>query len=334
MKTLALFSLVSILFLSSSAVAQSKDIAEGKKVQKAAPAKKLPARPKPTVADFAYATDSPRQKLDFWKANSTTPTPVVVFIHGGGWRAGDKAGYAGTVIEPFLKAGISVAAINYRYIEHAMSDKVEPPVKGCLLDAALALQTIRSKASEWNIDPMRIGATGNSAGACTSLWLALHDDLADPKSTDPIARQSTKLTCAAVSGAQTSLDPKELREWMPNAIYGGHAFGFAAPNRQRPEEFELLMANRESVLPWIKEYSPIELVTSDDPPLYLEYPRQKEAPAIGKPEPDPTHSSMYGIQLKKKTDAAGVELILVSPQSPSEKYPTMQSFLIDKLTSK
>ena len=66
----------------------------------------------------------------------------------------------------------------------------------------------------------RVGATGDSAGACTALWLALHDDLADPRSSDPIARQSSRLTCAAVNGVQTSLDPQELRAWMPNAIYG------------------------------------------------------------------------------------------------------------------
>ena len=96
--------------------------------------------------------------------------------------------------------GISVAAINYRFILQAMEHKVEPPVKGCLHDAARALQTLRSKAKEWNLDPKRVGATGGSAGACTSLWLALHDDLADPKSSDPIARQSSRLTCAAVIG--------------------------------------------------------------------------------------------------------------------------------------
>ena len=155
---------------------------------------------------------------------------------------------APSAIQPFLDAGISVAAINYRFIPQAMEQKVEPPVKACLHDAARALQTIRSKAKEWNLDPKRVGATGGSAGACTSLWLALHDDLADPQASDPIARQSSRLTCAAVNGAQTSLDPKELREWIPNAIYGGHAFGFAAPGRSRPEEFELLIANREKVL--------------------------------------------------------------------------------------
>ena len=121
-----------------------------------------------------------------------------------------------------------------------MEQGVDPPVKACVHDAARALQTIRSKAKEWNVDPKRIGATGGSAGACTSLWLAFHDDLADPKSTDPIARESSRLACAARGWVQTSLDPKELQEWIPNAEYGGHAFGFRGEGRKRPEEFALL----------------------------------------------------------------------------------------------
>jgi acetyl esterase/lipase len=290
-----------------------------------------PERLTPTVADFAYGTDSPRQKLDFWQAKSDKPTPVVLLIHGGGWKGGDKSGYGTSAIQPYLDLGISVASLNYRFIEQAMAQKVEPPVKGCLHDAARALQTIRSKAKEWNIDPQRVGATGSSAGACTSLWLALHDDLADPKSDDPIARQSSRLTCAAVSGAQTSLDPKELREWIPNSIYGGHAFGFAAPGRTRDQEFDLLIAEREKVLPWITEYSPIELVTKDDPPIYLDYPNQKSPPKIGQTEADPTHSAMYGVKLAEKLEATGIESVLAYPGHEDQKYGSISKFLIAKL---
>src|SRR5687767_15951680 len=110
-----------------------------------------PARPEPTAANFAYGKDSERQKFDFWQAKSDTPTPVVLLIHGGGWRGGDKTGYGTTAIQPLLDAGISVAALNYRFIEQAMADKVEPPVKGSVGDAARALQTIRSQSKEWNI---------------------------------------------------------------------------------------------------------------------------------------------------------------------------------------
>jgi len=290
-----------------------------------------PPRPAPTVADYAYAKDHERQTFDFWQAKSNKPTPVVLLIHGGGWVNGDKRSYGERQIDPFLNTGISVAAINYRFIAQAMEQGVEPPVKACLYDAARALQTIRSKAKEWNVDPKRVGSTGGSAGACTSLWLALHNDIADPKSSDPVARESSRLTCAAVLAAQTSLDPKELREWIPNAVYGGHAFGFAAKGRPRAEEFDLLIENRDKVLPWIKEYSPIELVSPDDPPIYLDYPRQSTPPAVGQKETDPTHSAMYGVKLAEKLQSAGVEVVLSYPGHEDQKYGSIEKFLIAKL---
>lgn len=322
-----LFAAALLLVLPATLLAQAQP-----KAQKAK--KEPPERPLPTVADLAYGTDSERQKLDFWQAPSDQPTPLVLLIHGGGWTGGDKTIYGSNMIEPFLQEGISVAAINYRFIPQAMEQKVEPPVKACLDDAARALQTIRSRAKEWNLDPKRVGATGGSAGACTSLWLALHDDLADPQSDDPIRRQSTRLTCAAVSGAQTSLDPQQLREWISNAEYAGHAFGFWAAGRSRREQFELFLPQREKLLPWIKEYSPIEHVSQDDPPIYLDYPNQAQPPKPGQAEKDPTHSAMYGVQLLARLESAGVEGVLSYPGHQDEKYGSMVKFLIAKLKEK
>jgi acetyl esterase/lipase len=298
------------------------------------PKKQPGARLEPTVADFKYAKDSPRQRFDFWQARSEKPTPIVLLIHGGGWMGGDKSGYGTAEIRPFLDAGISVAAIDYRFIPQAMEQHVEPPVKAPLMDCARALQTIRSKAKEWNIDPTRIGSTGGSAGACTSLWLAFHDDLAKPDSSDPVERESTRLTCAAVIAAQTSLDPKEVREWIPNAVYGGHAFGFASEGRTRADEFKLLIENREKVKPLFKEYSPIELVDKSDPPIYLDYPNQKQPPKAGQEEADPTHSAMYGVKLAEKLRSAGVEVVLAYPGKKDTQYGSPTKFLIEKLSAK
>src|SRR5262245_16430675 len=133
----------------------------------------------PTAADVPYGAH-PRQVLDFWRARSDTPTPVVLAIHGGGWVNGDKGTYRGSV-KRYLDAGVSVVAINYRFVTEAAEQGVEPPVRWPLEDAARALQFVRSKAREWNVDGARIGATGGSAGGCSSLWLAFHDDLADSK---------------------------------------------------------------------------------------------------------------------------------------------------------
>ena len=279
----------------------------------------LPARaeePKKLIG-VAYGSH-PRQVLDFYQAKSEKPTPVVFYIHGGGWQAGDKK----TNPQPFLDKGISVVAINYRFIKNAVEDKIEPPVKAPLEDAARALQFVRSKATEWNLDKKRIGATGGSAGACSSLWLAFHDDMADPNSKDPIARESTRLYCAAVNGAQVSLDPKELREWMPNYSYGAHAFGLA--------NFQSLFDNREKVLKWIKEYSPIALATKDAPPIGLFYGGDKNA-KVGDSPKDPTHSPILGIKLEEKLKALGVDVILVYPGRPSAMYKNSTDYLIDRL---
>ncbi|MFO0810004.1 MAG: alpha/beta hydrolase [Gemmataceae bacterium] len=284
----------------------------------------------PTAADYSYGPHV-RNKFDFWQAKSDTPTPLVLIIHGGGWVNGDKSGTGAAAVKAYLDAGISVAALNYRFIKHGMEENVEPPVKAPLHDAARALQTLRSKAKEWNIDKTRVGSTGGSAGACTSLWLAFHDDLADPKSTDPIARESTRLTCAAVNGAQTSLDPKQVQEWMPNAVYAGHAFGYAAQGRQRSDEFRLALENRDKILPWIREYSPIELVTKDDPPVFLEYGAQDKPPVVGEPQKDPTHSPIYGMELEKVTKKVGVECIVAWPGHTHEKYKNVREFLVTKL---
>jgi acetyl esterase/lipase len=260
----------------------------------------------------------PRQVLDFYPAKSEKPTPVVFYIHGGGWQNGDKK----TNPQPFLDKGISVVAINYRYVKNGIEQKIEPPVKAPLEDAARALQFVRSKSAEWNLDKKRIGATGGSAGGCSSLWLAFHDDMADPKSSDPIARESTRLYCAAVNGAQTSLDPKELREWMPNYHYGAHAFGLP--------DFQSLIDHREKVLNWIKEYSPIEHASKDDPPIGLFYGGDKNA-KVGDSPKDPTHSPILGIKLEEKLKSLGVDVVLVYPGHSHAIYKNSTDYLIDRL---
>jgi Tol biopolymer transport system component/acetyl esterase/lipase len=296
-----------------------------------AKAKTKAARPSPTRADVPYG-DHPRQVLDFYKAESTTPTPLVVFIHGGGWVNGDKSGVGSANVPRLLKEGVSVAAINYRFVTQAQEAGVKPPVKWPLEDAARAVQFLRSKADEWNLDKTRVGATGGSAGACSSLWLAFHDDLARPDSPDPVARESTRLTCAAVLGAQTSLDPKQLRLWMPNMRYGGHAFGFRKPGQTgRDAEFQAFYDHREEVLPWIREYSPYEHAGPGDPPVFLDYPAQDKPAVIGEDQRDPTHSAVMGLTLLEKLRESGDEAHLAYPGHKDPDYANCTEFLLAKL---
>lgn len=75
------------------------------------------------------------------------------------------------------------------------------------------------EAKDWNINTHRIALTGGSAGACTSMWLLTHDDLADPKADDPVLRESTRVCAAAANAGQTSIDPKVIEGWLgPNVL--------------------------------------------------------------------------------------------------------------------
>jgi ubiquinone/menaquinone biosynthesis C-methylase UbiE len=215
-----------------------------------------PQIPSPTYQNVSYGPH-PRNVLDFWQAKSRQPTPLLVSIHGGGFVAGNKS-VPPQLLKECLNAGISVAAISYRYSTQAIAPA---PFQ----DGARAVQFLRSKAKEWNIDPKRIAATGGSAGAGISLWLGFHDDMADPKSEDPVLRQSTRLTCMAVFDGQTSYDPRFIRKLFPGKdIY-----------KIRPlEQLFGVDMNRLDDLPAEKYklfegVSAIPHLTKDDPPVLL-----------------------------------------------------------------
>jgi acetyl esterase/lipase len=152
--------------------------------------------------------------------------------------------------------------------------------------------------------------------------------MADPSSDDPVARESTRLLAAAVTGAQTTLDPAQMKEWTPNSRYGGHAFGFMRSPEQRDTQFAEFLAARERILPWIERYSPYALVTADDPPIYLAY---STPPALGQEEKDPTHTANFGVKLAERLEAAGVPCELVYPGAPDVTHPTVTDYLLNLL---
>ena len=275
-----------------------------------------PPLPNPTEYDVSYGPHF-KQVLHFWKVESEKPTPVVFFIHGGSWMTCHRLVGLSPMLTTLLEGGVSVVSVEYRFIQDANAGGVVPPVKAPLHDAARALQLVRSKATEWNIDKERIGASGTSAGACSSLWLAFHPDMADPDSDDPVARESTRLFCAAVNGAQTTLDPQQMKDWTPNSTYGAHAFNLGT--------FENFLAKRETILPWIAEFSPYALVTPDDPPVYLSYGSK---PDVGKPAKDPTHTSNFGVKLQEHCRSLGVTCELAYPGAPDVKHKTLAESLL------
>jgi acetyl esterase/lipase len=274
----------------------------------------------PTQADVSYGPHE-RNVLDFWKAEGQGPRPLLVYIHGGGWTGGDKKQDPKN-FRPFLEKGISYAAINYRL-------SGEYPLPAPVHDAARGIQFLKSKAAEWNIDKDHIALTGGSAGACTSMWILLHDDLADPKASDPVLRESTRVCAAAVSGGQTSIDPKQIEPWLGPMVLQHRMINMAVGEKT----IEGALANYEQHKPLYVEFSAYNHLDGKDPPLFMSYGSNMKLPSENAGHG--IHHPVYGVKMKEKADRLGHEChLLIQGVSKSEQYPGPQEFLMAKLLGK
>jgi len=236
---------------------RQKLTAKGKKASK--PAAGGGARPAPTQSNVPYGPHE-RNVLDLWLAKSAAPTPLVVYIHGGGFVNGDKSGANPDAIRRCLDAGVSFMSINYRFRQHAA-------IQDILRDAARAIQFVRWRAAEYNIDPQRIASFGGSAGAGTSLWLAVHDDLADPDNPDPVLRQSSRLAAAGCLNGQATYDMTEWErivgefksEWTRNETEDLQFYRFQSRDDYQTPEGKKILA----------DCSMLGQITKDDPPIVM-----------------------------------------------------------------
>lgn len=203
------------------------------------------------LTDVVYGTAGGVElKLDAYLVGGVSPSPVLVFIHGGGWRGGDKKQAPAYVKEPLLEAGVSLISINYR-----LSDVAVYPAQ--VDDSTRAVQFVRSKAKEWQLNPRRIAVMGGSAGAHLSLWVGLHDDRAKPKSADPVERTSSRV-CAIVNyyGPADFHLAQKFPEKHKHPAYRT-LFGY-----QPAEPLTVLTAAQ------MEAASPVTYVSADDPPVF------------------------------------------------------------------
>jgi acetyl esterase/lipase len=207
------------------------------------------APPTPTHKDVVYDSKDKAQVLDVYVAKADTPLPVVVYIHGGGWRGGTK-----NKLPRYLQQGIdqsrfSVVSIEYRFTQVA-------PHPAQVNDCFRAIQFVRHKAKDWGIDASRMGVTGGSAGGHLSLYMALHDDKANPDSDDPVSRHSTRVSCAIGWAGPTNwglLDKMEHKHPAYRELVG-YAPGTPADKMDVEKK---------------KSVSPITFASADDPPVLI-----------------------------------------------------------------
>lgn len=277
----------------------------------------------PAHADVSYG-DHRQQAFDLWLAESADgkPTPLCIFIHGGGFRGGDKRSVSPALIRRYLDAGVSFASLNYR-----LTNGGEFPYPVPMHDAARGLQFIRSRAADWNLDPDRIACFGGSAGAGISLWLAFQDDLAEPDSDDPVARQSTRILAAGTTNGQSSYDMRTIREWfkLPEMKTESALVPFyGMTDGETPDT--------PRVAKLAEDASPINhLDKNDRAPVHMSYSRPPVPVDATTPAGVVIHHALFGLKLQEAMQKRDLECVVEFPGQKNETYQDLPDFLIKKL---
>jgi acetyl esterase/lipase len=200
--------------------------------------------------DIPYAaTKNPRQMLDLYQSKNPKgagPLPVVVNIHGGAFRMGDKNRGVGEILDFVASGDYAAVSINYR-----LSDEALWPAQ--IHDCKAAIRWVRANASKYHLDPDRIGVMGGSAGGHLVAMLgtsggieALEGDLGPYRST------SSKVRCV-------------VDEFGPSDFL---AMGGSHDDPDSPES-ALIGGALQEHKDRARAASPITYVSEDDPPFLI-----------------------------------------------------------------
>lgn len=199
------------------------------------------------VNDLAYREGNPAWKLDLAMPESrgTTPRPALVIIHGGGWRSGDKrVGMWKELPVEYAKHGYVAVSLNYRFA-------AEAPLPACIEDVKCAVRWLRAHAKDYNVDPARIGAYGNSAGAHLAAMLALAGPDAKLEGDGPYQQHSS-----AVQAAVISATPVDFLDWgAPRAGSGTWENLFGGP--------------KETITERVRKSMPLTYAHAAAPPILI-----------------------------------------------------------------
>jgi para-nitrobenzyl esterase len=275
--------------------------------------------------DIAYDNKA-RTQFDIWTPNSNTPTGLVVYVHGGGFTSGDKdfvytvqSGGAWdfpTDIRYLLQNNIAFATIRYTYLN---STGETEGVKKPMSDVRRALQYIRNRASDFNINKNKIVLAGNSAGAGTSLWIAFNNDFANASSNDPVLRESSRVKGVVARETQASYN---IEDRYVNDVFVDYNLTWTeilaneTGNIQKiygvssTAQYEL-----SSIDAYRVEVDMLSLMTSDDPEIWINNTLRDVAHPYSAPEIS-SHHAFHARELKERADAVGVENITYYGKNP------------------
>jgi len=213
--------------------------------------------------------------MDIYKPpGATAPTPVLLWIHGGGWLNGSYNLGLPALAQPLLARGIAVATIGYRLSSQAIFPAQIHDVKG-------AARFIRANAASFGINPHRVGAWGTSAGGHLTALLATSGGVAAVEgATGGNADMSSRVMAAVDYFGPTDILNMSL-DYNPPQPGGPHDHPQSAESRligydQPGEGIGVLRANQNNpatpfpqLINLVNLVNPVTHVTDDDPAMYI-----------------------------------------------------------------
>ena len=246
----------------------------GEGASEAAPAARVGAKPTATptpapapsgragsvLRDLAYAHASPAQKLDLHlPAADGALRPVVLYIHGGGFHVGDKAGgHFAPIRDAALRRGYAIASANYRLTQEATF-----PAQ--INDVKAAIRWLRARASRYDLDPTRVAVWGASAGGNLAALAGTSGGVAALAGRSQDARrwsdraQAVVDWCGPITFLRTNADVR--------------AAGFGPRHSRRPGSYlsRYLGAALPAVPGRVRAADPTTYISPDDPPFFIEH---------------------------------------------------------------
>ena len=254
--------------------------------------------------NISYGPDR-KNTLDLWIADSKSNSPFVIYIHGGGFGAGSKnAAYSKNNfkrVKKLLKNNISFATIDYSFKNN------EDFLFSSLNDAKRALQCLRFNSEKYNLLKDKVALMGSSAGATSSLWIGLQDDMSDKNSPDPILRESTKVSCIVGMAAAHSLN---LNRWKNMAdvdeVYLKSIFKKYLGKMDAEKWIQRSFDEN-----YISEVDFFEKMDANDPPIFIFNPGKNRKP---KNIADFHHNPLHAKVLKQKADSLKLKNVVYAPR--------------------
>ena len=206
-----------------------------------------PAAKQKITRDIKYSRpDGHSLKLDLYQpVDAASPTPVIVFVHGGGWKNGDKKS-GGKNAGWLTEHGFAIASIQYR-----LTDKAQWPAQ--INDCYEAVRWVRKNADKYDFDPNHIAAWGTSAGGHLVVLMGTR------------ACPEKETVSSRVQAVCDWFGPSELLTMPPNNVGNGRTEEDIA----RSNGAKLLGATVRDVPELARDASGIDHVTPDDPAFLI-----------------------------------------------------------------